>query len=44
MESVEISNPRALFVAKPGDGGYAIFLPEPGRYGAKLQLSARVAE
>jgi hypothetical protein len=44
MESVELSNPRALFVAKPGGAGYAVFLPEPGRYGAKIQLSARVAE
>jgi hypothetical protein len=49
MESVELSHPRALFsvVPVPGDGRitqYAVFLPEPGRYAAKLQFSARVVQ
>jgi len=42
VESVELSSPKALFSAKGAD--YAVFLPEPGRYEAKLKLSARVSQ
>src|SRR5262249_1716159 len=42
VESVELSSPKALFSSKGSD--YAVFLPEPGRYEAKIKLSARVAQ
>jgi len=45
VESVELSDARALVAASTkGDAapGYSIYMPEPGRFQAKLQLSARV--
>ena len=43
LESVELSSPRALFGSRGAAGqGYALYLPGPGRYAAKLKLSARI--
>ncbi len=47
VESVELSNPRAILATKPGANGaqdYSVILPEPGRTQVKLQLSVRVAQ
>lgn len=45
IESVEISNPRALLEGKAaaeGASAYTLFLPEPGRSTVKFQFSVRV--
>ncbi len=42
VESITLSDDRALLVAT--GGGYAAILPGPGRYEAKLEISARVTK
>ncbi len=42
VESAQLSSPRMLFSAKGNH--YALFLPAPGNYTAKLKLSAPVAK
>jgi len=46
VESVSLSDAKALFSSRPAadgsSGGYALFLPQAGRYQATLEFSVRV--